>query len=378
MTLGPAVFLCDQLEELLRQLIVGSTLLVLTSCTSSAAPTPVGTDLGLLQTVAATPDAVGEDTFEVWVCEVPPDTTDPIYGELPLRLQLDPDTIANQLNAAVPAFFETLSDSIYQPTFVPGHVLTMAVGERHDGCVERAVQASSADAVLVVANAEHIATSPGGWGRAGSGCTQPSCPASATSRAAYVGASDFHPSWGDAPAVDLIEHEIGHTLGWVHSGGGENRYDSALDLMSNSAAPRESNPRRRGGGDTLAINRYAVGWLPLQAMSVATRNGGSFSLSPANGDQGQRLLVLPVSDTALLTIEYLRNDGLNDFLPEAGLSVHLIDQSQPGTYVAVGSPPPYTDLLDHAGDSLTTHGWTITVTQITDGLAGLDVLATRG
>ena len=128
-------------------------------------------------------------------------------------------------------------------------------------CVDGALDRSSADAdtVLAVADAEHAADQPGGWGRPGTWPTcDGTCPASTTLRAAYVGASDFHPDWGPVPLLDLIEHELGHTLGLPHSGSpasGGDQYLSALDVMSNSAAPRDVDPARRDAPDTIAVDR---------------------------------------------------------------------------------------------------------------------------
>ena len=361
--------------------------------TISADRAPVG-----LQRILGTRPPLAEDTFQVFVCDVPLDTTDPNFGDLPLRLSLDPATIANQMDVSVRPYFEQLSGDRYRPQFRAGDILAMTADETHDQCVERALDATDDDVTtaMVVANAENISTAAGGWGRPGEPCWFGLCPAAETRRAFFVGGSDFHPDWGDVPLLDLIEHEIGHTLDLPHSGDGatsENQHASALDVMSNSAAPRELaeaadgaptdlSTVRKNGQDTLAINRLALGWLPADDISIVSTHGGRFNLSPSFGPAGLRLLVLPVHDETFLTVEYLTATGLDDFLPESGLAVHRIDQtsaacarasgdSAPCTgvkraQITLGSPAPHVDLLDQVGDSWDLDGWSIEVVSVGD------------
>ncbi|MCU1394708.1 MAG: hypothetical protein JWM34_3136 [Ilumatobacteraceae bacterium] len=364
-----------------------------------------------LQQIIEHPDAPATDTIEVFVCAVPADTTDPIYGRLPLRLHLDPVQIATELDAGVRPYFETLSNGHYSPHFTGGTTLTMTASETHDQCVDAALDASAptTTTVFVVADAEHLETEPGGWGRPGSACATTSCPAAATRRAAYVGASDFYPDGNTAPLLDLIEHEIGHTLDLPHSGDGGGQYDSALDVMSNSAAPRDVQPGRRSAQGTIAIDRLELGWLPPSAVVVAAANGGTQRLSPSAGASGTRLLVLPVDDHSFLTVEYLTDDGLDDFLPMSGIAVHRIDESPSGctaAYIPItastaatatsidlpctgidreqtaeGSAAPHTDLLRDPGASWTVDGWVITARDVpaaNGGTAQVEVHPTDG
>ena len=153
----------------------------------------------------------------------------------------------------------------------------MAEADGPAECVDAALSRSGADAdvVLAVADAEHAAGEPGGMGNRGDARTVDSA-AAVSRRYAYVGASDFNRiSWGDSPPLDLVEHELGHTLGWVHSAvddGPPPSYRSGIDVMSNSAAPRDVDPARRDAPDTIALQRMIAGWIasPTSRWSTTT------------------------------------------------------------------------------------------------------------
>ncbi|WP_436697676.1 hypothetical protein [Nocardioides sp. BYT-33-1] len=340
-------------------------------------------------TADGTARTVVQDTIEVWVCTVPLDTQAPIYQPSALRLDLDPAVVAGQLDEPVRRWFATLSHGRYAPRFVAGGVLALGVAEGGDECLGRAQDRSrrTADAVLAVANAEHRADAHGGHGYAGAGCAPAAapCPASVSRRGAYVGASDFHPDWGPLPAFDLVEHELGHTLGWPHSGSPASEYDSALDVMSDSTAPRSAYPGERHAGGTLGVNLADAGWIPESDIVQAPRDGSvsAYRIERSAGPTGLRLLELPLTADRYLSVELLTADDLHRHLPESGIAITLVDASAAacGTpcnrlrrrHVAQGHVPPYTDLLQAGEGPWSGHGWRVEVDSIDDGTAVVTV-----
>jgi hypothetical protein len=307
---------------------------------------------------------------EVWVCHVPTDTTSPVYGDLPLRLPLADDTLASLFQQQVSRYFHTISFRVYSPTFVPGGELDLGVDDGPDQCAEQALDRSgpASTVVLAVADAEHVEGEHGGQGSGGVVASAGS-PAKVSRRVAYVGGSDFNrATWGDTPPLDLVEHELGHTLGWVHSGvTPDGRYVSALDLMSNSAAPRDVKPSRRDAPDAIAIQRVIAGWIPAAEVVQAKGASTEVTLSPSTDNahrETARLLVLPVDDRHFLMVERLQNDGYNDHLPTAGLAVHRVtlgDDDLPTAVDPLVGEAPFTALLEQ-DQTLDSDGWTITVT----------------
>jgi hypothetical protein len=308
----------------------------------------------------------GDDPWQVFVCHVPPEAQSVYYVGLPLRLDLRPDAITTILSERVTDYFDRLSHGAYHPVFSVGGEVTIASTDEPQACVDKALAdvGDKAHGVFVVADAEHNATQPGGSANAGSPCATPPCPASTTRRFVYVGAADFSSDWAGDPPMDLIEHELGHALGWPHSGSAETAGDphtSALDVMSNSAAPRMTEPERRDAPDTLAINRLAAGWLPQSAVEDVPPAGSSLTLQPSAGTSGTRLAVIALDDHRFLTVELLVAEGFDSHLPASGVAVHLVDTGgAERTQTPIVGLPPFDDLLT-AGETLSSNGWSIAV-----------------
>lgn len=323
---------------------------------------------------------LGDDVVEVWICDVPGDTVVALYGDLALRVGLTPADVVDRIGDGVGDYFDGVSQGAYSPHLVAGGTVAMGATDTDADCVDAALDrsSSSADAVLAVATAEHTASSPGGWGRPGTWLTcSTDCSAAQTRRAAYVGASDFSPEREGRWPRDLVEHELGHTLGLPHSNlpgvdgaTPDTGYTSPFDVMSNSAAPHERDPARLDAPGPIGIDRLDLGWLPLDAVTVVEHGASTLvELAPVDADEGPRLAVLRVDDHTVVTVEHRTATGFDDHLRWAGAVVHVVDDAGGrgmlrSQIVAPGREPAAPTAPLQAGERVDVAGHTIEVVSV--------------
>jgi len=270
---------------------------------------------------------VGVDVWEVVICRVPVGVADPTYEPSTLRLESSATEISGELDAVVD-YFERWSRGRYRPVFRAGSDVSIDDDESNQDCVDRAldVSASDVDGVLVVADAQHRETVPGGWGRPGRPCVM-DCPASLTRRAVYVGAADFMAE--ESPPLDLVEHEMGHALDWPHSNLSDDsadrgEYDSPFDLMSDSSAGRNADATVRHAPGPLAIHLHAAGWLAVDEV-VEVDSSVTVDMVPADSvEPGVRLIVVPLGDS-FWTVEAIADRGDNAHLDRTQVVVHRVN-----------------------------------------------------
>ena len=277
--------------------------------------------------------ALGSDPWEVVVCQIPQDTTDPIFDPNAVRLNLSSGDIVAELDPVI-AYFSRWSHGQYQPNFTAVDGVSISAEEKSDLCVERALDQASPTTrgVMVIANAQHSETAVGGWGRPGSPCEK-NCSAKSTRRAVYIGAADFMPFWTGNPPLDLVEHEMGHALDWPHSSTsvdnfGNGVYDSDIDVMSNSAAPRDFNADMRNAPGPLGINLYLSHWLNDNNVALLENGTTSFDLVATNTDlvvNGLRLVLVPLNNSTVVSVELLQASGDNQHLLDDRVVIHQIE-----------------------------------------------------
>jgi hypothetical protein len=314
--------------------------------------------------------ALGSDPWEVVVCQIPQNTTDPVFAPVPERLNLSSGDIVAKLDPVID-YFSRWSHGRYQPNFTATTGVSINAAEKSDLCVERALDKATpaARGVLVIANAQHSETAVGGWGRPGSPCEK-NCSAKLTRRAVYIGAADFMPFWKGFPPLDLVVHEMGHALDWPHSSTsidnfGNGVYDSEVDVMSNSAAPRDVNPDARNAPGPLGINMYLSQWINDSNVALLEDGTKSFDLVATDTDSavdGVRLVLVQLNNSTIVSVELLNASGDNQHLLRNRVVVHQIEVAG-----VVGFERRHT-VLDadlHIGESFSQGKIDITVEQIT-------------
>jgi hypothetical protein len=100
-----------------------------------------------------------------------------------------------------------------------------------------------------------------------------------------------------------------------------------IDVMSDSAAPRDAEPSSRNAPGALAVNRFLAGWLDDDDV-VDLSAGGEHSIVGGDGDvSGPRLATVDLTMDMFLTVEVVTPGVDNVHISSAGVAVHVIDFS---------------------------------------------------
>ena len=237
---------------------------------------------------------------------VPVDTRDPTYVASPARLPLRRRRRRRARPArASPATSTTVSHGRYDVALVAGGAIEMGVDEDSHDCVERAIDAQVRGGrgrrrcrARGRRRGAHRCRSPAAGAPPARGrSASPAAPSSGSRRAAYVGASDFHPELGRGAGCSTWSSTSSGTRSGCRTRGDAadadaGTYSSALDLMSDSAAPRDVDPGTLDGPDLIAVDRLALGWIAARTTSrscpATATDGRAAALDGRVGRRGWR------------------------------------------------------------------------------------------
>ncbi len=288
----------------------------------------------------------GTDRIAVWVCTVPGNTTDPTYQPYVAAGDMRANTPASareHFTAATLAYFSAVSRFRYFPFFVAAGTITLLPNEGPAQCLERATMATGGSYTNVVAT--DTSGARGGFAGPGqiaitappTGATLFTAP-NATERGLWVGGGD-----AGGPFQTTVAHELGHSLHWPHSYvNPADEYDNPVDLMSGSpnpggwcAWPPGYVSEACNYQHTLAINRYASGWIDPTEVAVHASGTTTVNLDHplagrAVGSTNRQVVVAQAADPrAIATIEARPKFTWDAILGQGGVAVHVSDQ-RPG------------------------------------------------
>ena len=272
------------------------------------------------------------DRLEVWACKIQKDA----------RLEVDPIQIVEKFREVAVPYFAWLSNDLYVPEFVEGGTV---IAPDDTGCHDavkdeksRSGSESKITGVIIMTDTESLRSlspnaspnartlgyaGPGGWCKPVKDCAEsrwrwPNNNRYSVLRSNRAGASN------GAHDRTLV-HEMGHMLSFPHSFISQsNEYSNRMDILSGGTIQT----------GTLAINRYAAGWMPesqVQKYPVSesdSQSGALYELSSL-GAQGTQMLVLPVRPGEFYTLGARVRSGYDYDISAKGegVEVYIIDQS---------------------------------------------------
>lgn len=292
--------------------------------------------LGLIaHASAARQYASGRDVWEIWVCEVPEDADDPDleeYGEE--RVEVDVARATATLERSVVDYYDWLSGGAYDLAFEPGGTFEIDpdVDAAEEACVEAAVEtAIGGHGTAVVIDLAH----DGGFAEERRPCTADCTIGSFpdNGRLLLVGALAVVGGTEGPPVASTVAHEVGHVLEFPHSfvnegTGADTEYNNPLDAMSHELFESEVDGVLMSGG-TLAVNRYAAGWIGPDQVAVHEGGTATYEIVPIGHDGIQLLAVRSMDPRAFVAIDVRVQQRYDSALAVEGVTVHAVDQ-RPG------------------------------------------------
>ena len=291
----------------------------------------------------ATIDTLGTRKWSVHQCEV--------NGSLNLNML----RITSRLNGELTQYFRWLSNGKYIPEFTVGSSIqgkdTQETGndfELFSDCSSKLREKFSSDEneqrnFIIVTNEE---------GASGLGSDN-----IVMVQGSSVRATDNFPE----PALTTVAHEMGHVLGFPHSYGGLNEPTASSEGSGATGADEGDNPMdiMSGGGTgaptigTIAVNRYAAGWIDPEDVVVHQGPAAVYQLSPMDED-GNQMLIVPTSHGPGLfyTLGVRTAEDYDRDIPKEGIEAYRIDQrpsacehNRPGVCLGASrrtqpTPPP--------------------------------------
>ena len=326
------------------------------------------------------------DLWDVWICQAP-------EGDL----DLVPEEVVNTLRAEITPYFLWLSGGRYRPVFrVGGTIETTALNYRSEcfrsvwiGSREMAPKDRAEGAVFVINKSSYASfgslgpityISPVEAALRGTAFSQNSRFVYLDGRSVVENDDSSPMSAAGLPVPNMftVAHELGHAIGFPHSYR-FTRYDNPMELMGDN----DSVSGLQVG--TIAINRYAAGWMDSGEVAVHSGGGAArYTLSPVGGS-GAQMLVLRSDRGSFLTLGARVRKGYDSGLPKEGVESYLIEQqppicfNYPGYDACLGTARPTRAFVAHptgridtndpvahvmgVGDGYTWKGMTVTVTE---------------
>ena len=269
-----------------------------------------------------------DDLWDVWICEVPEGT-----------LEFSPEAAVTRFEEEIAPYFDWLSGGRYRPVFRVGGTIEASSFDNWAGCNTPVYEASlemreedRPEGVLIVVNMVTTASfgTFGAYGfpspvevEIGDGrISYPENP-----REVYLGGQVLAepgslPSTsfvlGPLPKISTVAHEMGHGIGFPHSFRTSD-YDNPMDVMSNTDAVVGLQVA------TIAINRYAAGWIDPEQVRIHSGGRAVYRLHPI-GEEGAQMLVLRSDGSSFMTLGARVRKGYDSGIPVEGVESYLVDQ----------------------------------------------------